>query len=70
MLAACRKSFSQKQVLGANFTVADLNMYAVVSSLRKGFFDHVPADYDKQWPAIGAMVDALEADETFAPYKL
>lgn len=71
LFASClQRDPSGPFVLGASFSVADLSIYGVVAMLRKGSFDHVSAEYDKQWPAIGAMIDALEANETFAPYKL
>ena len=57
-------------LLGENYNVADITLYATIKMLRSGNFDHVATDFDAQWPQFEAMVSALEADSKFAKYKL
>ncbi len=54
---------------GSAFSVADIYVYQVVKSIRKGVYDHIPADYDSKWPVFERFVQALESDAVFAPYK-
>lgn len=56
--------------LGSEFSLADMCLYGQVKMLRSGFIDHIPKDYDSAWPEIQKMIDALEANERFAPHKL
>ncbi len=55
---------------GAKYSIADFHVYSAVKILRSGMFDHIAADYDAKWPAIGAFIVALENDPLFAPYKI
>jgi len=54
---------------GSIYTIADIQVYQIVKFIRKGVYDHIPADYDAKWPVFGRFVEALESDAVFAPYK-
>jgi glutathione S-transferase len=60
---------SSEFAVGSSLTLADFYMYVILKMFRSGFFDHVPKDYDAQWPVIGEYLTRLENNPVFAPYK-
>lgn len=70
LIASRYSSSGGPYLLGKEFNVADISLYACIKMLRSGHFDHVATDYDAQWPQLGAMVTALEEDSKFSKYKL
>lgn len=59
-----------KYFVANKLSIADLTLYATVKSIRSGMWDFVPADSDAAYPAIGTLIDTMEADPIFAPHKL
>ena len=63
-------------VLGKQFSLADLNVFSLVSTLESGFYDHLPKDaVKKDWPVVQALYDAakehpvVKAELAAAPVK-
>ena len=55
---------------GAALTVADLVLfYFLLDMLRRGQFDHVPAEYADDWPALAALEARIRAHPIIAAYK-
>lgn len=55
---------------GTELTVADIQLYTLLKSLRSGNFDHIASDYDATWPVFESFINTMESNATFAPYKL
>ena len=56
---------------GATLSIADMVVYGMIKGgIRGGHFDGIDADYDKQWPVFGALIDAMDVNPDFAPHKL
>jgi glutathione S-transferase len=64
------KGSSGPYLLGDKLTMADLVLYGTVKYFRRGLLDHIPADYDAQWPEFQRHVEAVEANPVMGPFKL
>lgn len=56
--------------LGSEFSLADIVIYLQIKTLRSGFLDDIPTDLDAEWPIFQQLIDTVEANEKFAPFKL
>lgn len=69
--------FSQKislanggMLVGGKLSLADIYTYAMINGIVKGTYDYVPVDYLSAWPNMASYIAMMEANPTFAPYKL
>jgi len=53
---------------GDGVTIADLNVWGAVDMISKGNFDHVPATYLDQFPAMKALSKRVEESAVFKDY--
>lgn len=56
-------------VLGETLSIADLRLYVLCYSLKKGVFDHVPADALDKYPNVGKCYDAVAQQEKVAQWE-
>ena len=47
--------------LGAQLSIADLTVFAVVDGIRSGSWDGIPAEYTSRWPRLEALASAVAA---------
>lgn len=53
---------------GDTLNVADLKLYVILRSIRRGSYDHIPATFVDRWPKVVAFYDAVEAHPVIARY--
>ena len=57
-------------VFGSDFCLADICLYQVLGFFRKGVLDHIPIDYDAQWPIFDSFVKNYEGHPVLGQYKI